>query len=119
LCRCGLNGRDARVRPGDLEWDTDTGRIAGSLAPEVSAGLKEAKAAGAAGWGPRGCLEYPITDPLHKPTEMAVILDAMGFVLPAELVAAYHIPPADLLDDPEPRREDAGGTLAGPVLIST
>jgi hypothetical protein len=88
-------------RPGDLEWDTDTGRIAGSLAPEVSAGLAEAKAAAAVGWGPCGCLEYPITDPLHKPDEMAVILDAMGFVLPAELAAAYPIPPADLLDDPE------------------
>jgi hypothetical protein len=87
--------------PGDLEWDSDSGSLSGSLAAEVAAGIDEFKAIGIAPWGAKGCLDYPLTDPLHRREEFALVLDSMGFILPAELAAAYPVPADELLDDPE------------------
>jgi hypothetical protein len=93
--------RRSRKYHSNLEWDSNTGRLTGSLAAEVAAGLEEHKKIGTVGWGPQACLEYPVTDPFHKPEKFALILDAMGFVLPAELWAVYPVPPDELLYDPE------------------
>jgi hypothetical protein len=93
--------RWSRKFPGSLEWDSETGRLAGTLARAVEARIVEYKALGVVGWGPQDCLEHPVTDPLHKPEEFALVVAAMGFILPPELEAVYPVPPDELLYDPE------------------
>jgi hypothetical protein len=82
---------------GDLEWHSETGHLSGSLARQVLITIREALAQGEAGWGPQHCLGYPIKNSLHTPAEMAVILDLMGFIVPAELAAVYPEPTAEQL----------------------
>jgi hypothetical protein len=54
---------------GDLEWDSVSGRLAGSLADLVARSIEEARLAGSIGWGPESCLVHAISDPLHDPAE--------------------------------------------------
>ncbi|HEX4210812.1 MAG TPA: hypothetical protein VHY56_10490 [Candidatus Binataceae bacterium] len=86
---------------GDIDWDSESSRLDGALAPSIRRFVDEARATGHVAWGPHGCLDHPITDPLRTPAEFALILDVMGFVLPPGLAEAYPEPPAELLQDPE------------------
>ncbi|MGH7880393.1 MAG: hypothetical protein ACREQD_12990 [Candidatus Binataceae bacterium] len=86
---------------GTLEWDSTTGRLAGTLEPRIARRIDLAQHLSFIGWGPDYCLQHLVSDPLRKPEEFALVLDSMGFILPPELEAVYPEPTDDLLHDPD------------------
>ncbi len=83
---------------GSLEWDSETGRLGGTLASRVARRIEEAQHNGGIALGPMGEHLFATPDPLHDPVQMAVVLDVMGFILKhpavAELARYYpQLPP--------------------------
>jgi len=102
--------RQASGVAGTFEWDSETGELGGTMARQVAIACAEALAAGATGYGPQCCVDYPVTDPLHTPVEMAVIVATLGWSLPPELEAVQPEPPGDeLLYDPDGPTPDIPG----------
>ena len=92
-------GRDEPV--GRLIWDSDTGLLEGSAAQRVAEAIGRVVKAGAVGIGPQFWCSYNISDPLHRPEEMAAVLGSSGFRLPASLAAVYPQAPEEDEDVPD------------------
>jgi hypothetical protein len=86
---------------GTLEWDSVTGHLDGTAAARFMEVVAEARAAGSAAAGAQGSYDYPITDPLHKPDEFAVLVRLAGWFLPPELEPHYPEFGDPFEDDPE------------------
>jgi hypothetical protein len=85
--------QDQAGRSGTSTWNSDTGKLGGTFARELAIDLDQAVTRGAAGWGAKYDLGYPIKDPYHDTVEMAVMLEVAGFELRPELAAVYPMPP--------------------------
>lgn len=85
-----LNGIGAAL---EFAWDSETGELRGLNADYVRDVAAEGVHNGVAMGFPYPTT-YPITDPLRRPGEMAVLLGNV-WLLPEELAEAYPVPPAD------------------------
>jgi hypothetical protein len=85
-----LNGMGAAL---EFAWDPESGDVRGPDGDYVRAVAAEGVHNGAAMGYPYPTT-YPITDPLRRPGEMAVLLGNL-WLLPEELAAAYPVPPTD------------------------
>jgi len=77
----------------EFAWDPETGEVRGPDADYVRAVAAEGLHNGVATGYPYPTV-YPITDPLRKPGELAVLLGNL-WLLPGELAEAYPVPPPE------------------------
>jgi hypothetical protein len=77
----------------EFEWDSDTGELSGPAAAGIRATVEDAQRAGRVMGLPIPTL-YKISDPLHRPSEMAVILGTL-WRLPPDLAVVYPKPPTN------------------------
>jgi len=86
-------GSEAPV--GRLIWDSEAGSLSGSAADRVRQAIERAVKAGVVDAGPQFSYDFAISDPLHRPAEMAAVLAVAGFVLPKALNEVYPEFPDD------------------------
>jgi hypothetical protein len=80
---------------GRLIWDSEAGSLSGSAADRVHQAIERAVRAGGVGAGPQFVYDFEVSDPLHRPVEMAAVLAFAGFVLPKALNEVYPEFPDD------------------------
>ncbi|MDD4928196.1 MAG: hypothetical protein PHP85_02835 [Gallionella sp.] len=83
-------------KPLVFEWNAATGEVRGADADKLLGIVASAVNEGGMTGHPHPT-SYDILDPLHRPSEMAVIL-GQYWILPDDLAAAYPIP---VIDDEE------------------
>jgi|GEM_PF-5917143 len=93
-----IHGRD----DGRVDWDRERGELRGRGAETLSRSIEAALAAGRVRFG--GLSAIPVSDPLHDPRDMAVVV-AASWQLPAALQADF------------PRRPSAPPAVAVPQPI--
>jgi hypothetical protein len=79
-------------KAGSLGWDSATGEVWGTLAAKVTDKACQAKQEGS--WNTihpiPGGFHVRITDPMHDPGEIAVILESLGFYVPEVLAPFFE-----------------------------
>jgi len=89
-----LNGIGSAL---EFEWDSETGQLEGPDANVVKRFVEHAMRSGV-GLGHPYPTPYDLKDPLHRPSELAVLL-GNTFRLPPDLQAAYPKQPDDSTPD--------------------
>lgn len=84
-----------------LDWDTETGTLAGPQSDPIKLVLRNIQQRGYVIADPMPT-RYEITDPLRNPGELAASLNYMGYRLPSELASALPAIPNDLPADAVP-----------------
>lgn len=90
-----LDSRDAKL---DFGWDPQTGDLSGPSAKIVERLAAYAQKTGSVQGRPYPT-DYPVADPLHSISDMAVVL-GQYWILPADLAAAHPSPVDDGEDFP-------------------
>lgn len=85
-------------QPLPVAWDATAGSLDGPGADRLRALLASIARDGYVIGQPYPTT-YPITDPLHRPAEMALVLLAEGLPVPDALAALVSLGPADVPDD--------------------